>query len=73
MESTTVKPRLLNTAEAARYLGVSAGTLVAWRFHSRYRLPYVRIGRNIRYQEADLIAWLEQRKVNKGEPEEAYA
>jgi excisionase family DNA binding protein len=72
METNPTKPRLLNTAEAARFLGVSRGTLVAWRFHARYGLPYICIGRNIRYSEENLLAWLEQRKVNSGKPQEVY-
>ena len=61
------KPNLLTTQEAADYLGISAGTLAVWRCLSRYPLPFLRIGRNVRYQESDLLAWMESRKVHQVE------
>lgn len=45
---------MLNTTEAARILDVSAGTLGVWRSVKRYPLKYVKIGRKIRYRQADL-------------------
>jgi len=63
MSITSSKARLLTTDEAAELLGVSAGTLAVWRCVSRYPLPYIKIGHNVRYDEADLLAWVESRKV----------
>lgn len=51
----------LNEAEAAEYLGVSPGTLTVWRSVGRYNLPYVKVGRLVRYRKSDLDAWLHQR------------
>jgi excisionase family DNA binding protein len=68
MQTISVKPRLLTTDEAAEFLGVSAGTLCVWRCVSRYRLPFVKIGRNVRYNETDLLEWLESRKVRSAVP-----
>jgi excisionase family DNA binding protein len=67
MQTISVKPRLLTTDEAAEFLGVSAGTLAVWRSVARYPLPYCKIGRNVRYQESDLLAWMESRKVHQAE------
>ena len=67
MQTISVKPRLLTTDEAADYLGVSAGTLAVWRCLARYRLPFVKIGRNVRYDESDLVTWMESRKVRHAE------
>lgn len=67
MQSIAVKPKLLTTEEAAEFLGVSAGTLAVWRCLARYRLPFVKIGRNVRYDEADLREWMESRKVHQVE------
>ncbi len=67
MHTISVKPRLLTTDEAAEFLGVSAGSLAVWRCLSRYPLPYVKIGRNVRYLESDLLAWMESRKVHQME------
>jgi excisionase family DNA binding protein len=63
MPTISVRPKLLTTDEAAEFLGVSAGTLAVWRCLARYRLPFVKIGRNVRYDENDLLAWMESRKV----------
>lgn len=50
----------LNERLAARYLGVSAGTLRLWR--SENRSPrYFRAGKLIRFRRADLDAWIEAR------------
>ena len=67
MDSTAVKPKLLAQNEAADFLGVSPGTLAVWRCVARYRLPYVKIGRSVRYDAADLVAWMESRKVRAAE------
>jgi excisionase family DNA binding protein len=67
MQSIVVKPKLLTTAEASEFLGVSAGTLAVWRCVARYPLPFCKIGRNVRYLESDLIAWMESRKVHQAE------
>jgi hypothetical protein len=58
------KPQLLNNAQAADFLGVSPTTLTTWRCTRRYDLPYVKVGGLVRYQEADLLAFIESRKVH---------
>jgi predicted DNA-binding transcriptional regulator AlpA len=57
------KSRYLNTAEAGEFLGVAPSTLTIWRCVKRYPLPYLKIGGAVRYDEADLIAFVESRKV----------
>jgi predicted DNA-binding transcriptional regulator AlpA len=32
----------------------------------RYALPFIKIGRNVRYRRADLLAWLEKRTRETG-------
>jgi predicted DNA-binding transcriptional regulator AlpA len=50
---------MLDTKEAAGYLGLAAITLQIWR--SQGRGPrYVRMGRAIRYRMADLDTWVDQ-------------
>jgi excisionase family DNA binding protein len=49
--------RLLNVAEAADQLGIASKTLYKWVESGQ--IPYVRIGRLIRFREADLEEWLE--------------
>jgi Helix-turn-helix domain len=59
-----VRPQLLTPQAAAEFLGMSEGTLAVWRCARRYNLPYVKVGRSIRYDLNDLIGFLESRKVH---------
>jgi excisionase family DNA binding protein len=52
---------LLSEQEAAELLTVSPGTLSVWRSTGRYNLPFLKVGRMVRYRRADLLAWLENR------------
>lgn len=58
---------LLTTSEAARLLGLPPQTLVNWRCTGRYPLPFIRVGRLIRYRVTDLNSWIENNVVVKGE------
>ena len=49
---------LLNRREAAAYLGISEQTLAIWKCTGRYSLPYVKIGRLVKYKRADLDAFI---------------
>jgi excisionase family DNA binding protein len=50
----------INERQAAKYLGVSAGTLRLWR--SEGRSPrFFRAGKLIRFRVCDLNAWIEER------------
>jgi len=55
---------LLTTQEAAAMLGLSPGTLEVWRCLGRYNVPYIRLGRAIRYDRAALQQWIASRAVN---------
>lgn len=44
---------------AALALGISIRTLAAWRSTGRHGLPYVKIGRLVRYREQDIRNWLQ--------------
>lgn len=52
---------LLDEKTAAEYLDTQPGTLAVWRSTGRYAIPFVKIGRNVRYRRTDLDAWLAQR------------
>ena len=52
---------LFTTPEAAAYLGVSPKTLETWRCTGRHGLPYIRVGRLVRYRMRDLEEWLAAR------------
>jgi predicted site-specific integrase-resolvase len=51
--------RLLTPRQAGEVLGVSPATLATWRWRGVPRLPYVRVGRLIRYRPSDITAFLE--------------
>lgn len=56
-----------NSDEAAQYLGLSPGTLPVWRCNGRHAIPFIRVGRAIRYRKSDLDRWLESRTVGASE------
>jgi excisionase family DNA binding protein len=57
---------LLSEKEAAQHLDVSEGTLSVWRSTGRYNLPFIKVGRKVRYRQADLTEWLEARTRSSG-------
>jgi excisionase family DNA binding protein len=57
---------LFNETEAAAFLDTSVGTLQVWRSTGRYGIPFVKIGRLVRYKRADLEAWIETRTRSTG-------
>ncbi len=57
---------LLDDHAAAAYLDVSPGTLSVWRSTGRYALPFLKIGRKVRYRRADLDAWMATRLRESG-------
>lgn len=56
---------LLDPRAASKRLSVTRGTLAGWRCTKRYDLPFVKIGRVIRYRESDLLNFLEQHTVRQ--------
>ena len=61
-----VSKELLDDKAAAAVLDVTPGTLSVWRSTGRYALPFVKVGRNVRYRHADLLAWLDKRYRESG-------
>jgi len=57
---------LLDEKQAAEVLTVEPGTLSVWRSTGRYKIPFVKVGRRVRYRRADLDAWLESRTRTSG-------
>jgi len=54
---------LLTEEEAADYLQIRVQTLRQWRsgYHKKEKIPYLKVGRAVRYRKADLIAWTASR------------
>ena len=57
---------LLDEKQAADYLTVTPGTLSVWRSTGRYAIPFVKVGRSVRYRRAALDAWLNARSRESG-------
>jgi excisionase family DNA binding protein len=58
-------PLLMTRCEAASLLGVRPQTLAAWASTKRYPLPYVKVGRLVRYRRDDLLAFLSSRTISE--------
>ena len=54
---------LLSPAEAAAILGVTVGTLSVWRCTRRYNLPFVKIGRTVKYRPQDIEEYIDRQAV----------
>ena len=53
---------LIDEIKTAEVLGVQPSTLAAWRVRGS-DLPYVKVGRAVRYDEEDIAEWIASRKV----------
>ena len=60
--SITALSDLLNYEEAAKFLRISKGTLENWVSSGLYGVPYIKVGRLIRFRPASLSRWLEFRE-----------
>ncbi|PTR14365.1 excisionase family DNA binding protein [Nitrosospira sp. Nsp2] len=52
---------LFSNSQAADYLGLADNTLSVWRCTGRYNIPYIKVGRLVRYRKSDLDAFLQRR------------
>lgn len=57
-QETIAVPRLINQESAANILGVSPKWLERDRWAER-RVPYVKVGRGVRYRASDIAAYIE--------------
>lgn len=58
------KHELLTRQEAAEYLGITSRTLAVWACVKRYNLPYVKIGRLVKYRRSDLDIFIKKRTIH---------
>lgn len=61
--------RLLTADEVAAVTGLSVETLAQWRSQGR-EIPYLKIGRAVRYDVADVQSYLEGCRVSVSDPKE---
>jgi len=52
---------LFNPPEAAEYIGITKDTLSVWRCTGRYNIPFIKVGRLVRYRKSALDAFLDRR------------
>lgn len=67
-EIVSLSRELLNSNEAAAHIGVMPSTLAVWRCTKRYPIPYLKVGRLVKYRRTDLDAYLMSRTVGNHEP-----
>ncbi len=62
-------PALLTPEEVAETTGLSLDTLAQWRSQKR-GIPYLKIGRAVRYDAVEVQAYLERCRVSVSDPGE---
>ena len=60
----TNKFDLLSPKQVEVEYGIPVGTQAVWRCTKRYAIPYLKLGRLVRYNRAAIEAWLESRTIN---------
>lgn len=63
-------PKLMTDVEVAVMLGLTAQTLRTWRMKGQGPC-FAKLGDAVRYDEDDVKAWVEERKVEPGKTQEA--
>lgn len=58
---------LLSPSEASAILGVTVGTLAVWRSTKRVDIPFVKIGRSVKYRPEDLQEHISRQSVSAHE------
>ena len=61
LAADTSTPVLMTTEECAHLLKCAPATLNLDRVRRRWKVPFLRVGRNIRYDRAAVLAWLAAR------------
>ncbi len=65
-----MEKRLLAPEEVSKLIGVPVSTLAQWRYRKR-GLPFLRLGRLVRYDLADVESYLQTCRVRvRGQPTE---
>lgn len=62
MDSHTTHPKWLSERDVAAMTGISLSTLRKHR-HFMMGIPYSKVGRSVRYEEAEVVAFMRSRRV----------
>ena len=57
--------KLLRPEEVSELLQIDVETLNTWRCNRRYSLPYIKVGRCVRYKASDVIAFIDERRIGQ--------
>ena len=63
--ATPSKEILLTRKQAAERLGLRPQSLAAWATNKRYNLPYIKVGRHVKYRPSDIEAFLKANTHNR--------
>ena len=61
--TTNQNPEILTTKQAADYLCLTEATLTTWRCTKAVRVPFIKLGRSVRYRKVDLDAFIKSNVV----------
>jgi hypothetical protein len=50
---------IIDTSEAAILIHTPEKSLIKWRSTGEHNIPFIKIGRNVRYRTKDLRIWIE--------------
>lgn len=62
-QNLDISDPLLSEKEASNFLRVKPQTLASWRIVNAYGLPYVKVGRLVRYRQSALEKFIASRTV----------
>jgi predicted DNA-binding transcriptional regulator AlpA len=59
-----LRRRIITRQDVEAQIGIPVATQAVWRVHNRYgfRDLTIKVGRSVRYDQADIDAWVESRK-----------
>ena len=63
LNDTSHQDQLLTANEAAKILGIKAASLAQRRWRGDLALPYVKLGKVIRYKQTDLNSYIEKNTI----------
>lgn len=63
LNNQNITSPMLNREDAAKYLGISSSTLANWACTRKFNIPYIRLGKAVRYRKSDLDAFIESNAV----------
>jgi len=66
MDTNILQKKLLSAGETADILGLKETTLAQFRWRGDKRLPWVKLGKSIRYKLTDIEDFIERSTVGKG-------